>query len=120
MAKATFNDRAYGSFKENVAGALVGKESYLVEFAPGTRNIQLYTATAGRPPIGVIFERLEGSSYYSIRMLGRAASCRMIASGNIAANAQVKGANGGTIVQANTGDNCVGVSADGTAHVAND
>lgn len=120
MSKALYNDRAYESFLAAVPANLVGKAGYLVEFAPGTRTIQLYTATAARPPIGVLFQNLEGDTYWNVRMIGRAASVRMIASGNIAANAQVKGANGGTIVQANTGDNCIGVSVDGAAHVAND
>lgn len=115
-----FNDRAYQSYLAAVPANLVGKEGYLVELVPGTRNIQLYTATGGRPPIGVLFERLEGDTSWNVRMIGRAASVRMVASGNIAANAQVKAANGGTIVQANSADNGIGVSVDGLAHVAGD
>lgn len=120
MPKATYNDRAYQTFPAAVPANLVGKEGYLVELAPGTNTIQLYTATAGRPPIGVLFERLEGDINWNVRKIGAAATVRMIASGNIAAGAQVKAANGGTIVQANSADNAIGVSVDGVAHVAND
>ena len=120
MAKQTYNDRAYASFKENVAGALVGKEGYIVELAPGTGNIQLYTATAGRPPLGVIFERLEGDNNYSVRLFGCAGSVRCIASGNIPANGQVQAVNGGTVQTVATGNAAIGFLMDGVAHVAND
>lgn len=120
MPKAMFNDRAYASFKAAVPANLVGKEGYIVELAPGTSTIQLYTATGGRPPLGVLFERLEGDTAWNVRLFGRAGSCRMVASGNIAANAQVKAANGGTIVSGNQGDSCIGQCIDGVAHVAND
>ena len=53
MPKQTYNDRGYASFKEAVAGALVGKEGFIVELAPGATTIQLYTATAGRRLLGV-------------------------------------------------------------------
>lgn len=120
MSKATYNDRAYETFAAAVPANLVGKEGYVVEIIPGTKTIQLYTATAGRPPLWVLFQRLEGGADWSVRKIGAATSVRMVASGNIAANAQVKAVNGGTIVQANQGDTAVGISADNLAHVAND
>lgn len=120
MGRATYNDRAYASYPADVPANLVGKEGYLVELVAGKNTIQLYTATGGVPPIGVLFERLEGGTDWSVRKLGAATSCRMIAGGNIAANSQVKANAGGTVVQANGGDKAIGVLFDGVAHVAND
>jgi hypothetical protein len=120
MAKASYNDRAYQSFTANVPADLVGKEGYVVELVAAKRTIQLYTATSGVPPLGVLCNRLEGDTAWNVRLLGRAASVRMVAGGSIAANAQVKAANGGTIVSASGGDKAIGVSIDGTAHVSGD
>jgi hypothetical protein len=118
--KQTFNDRAYESFPAAVPANLTGKAGYLVELVPGTRTIQLYTATTGRPPVGVLFEVLEGDTTWNVRMIGRAASVRMVAGGNIAANAQVVGQNGGTVGQATSGQQALGVAIDGAAHASGD
>src|SRR5271165_5267339 len=120
MAKAMFNDRAYASFAAAVPANLVGKEGYVVELVPGTRTIQLYTATATRPPLGVLFERLEGDSIWSVRLIGRASTVRVVAGGNIPANGQVQAAAGGTVTSCATNGPAIGVSVDGLAHVAND
>ena len=120
MAKANYNDRAYASFVADVPANLLGKEGYVVELVPAKKTIRLYTATAGIPPLGILFQRLEGSNAWSVRMIGRAATVRVVAGGNIAANAQVKASNGGTVIAANQGDAAIGFAVDGIAHVAND
>jgi hypothetical protein len=122
MSKATYNDRAYASFAAAVPANLVGKEGYLVELVAGAKTIQLYTATGGVPPLGVLMERLEGDTNWSVRLLGTAATFRAVCGGNIAANGQVKANAGGTIVAATAGagNPTIGFLLDGVAHVAND
>jgi hypothetical protein len=120
--KTGYTDRGYYSFTAAVAGALEGKEGYLVELVPGTRTIQLYTATAGRSALGTLFQHLEGDdNTWNVRLLGKGGTVRMVASGNIQQGLPVKGANGGTVIQAATGDKAMGVLVGpSAAQVAND
>jgi|GEM_PF-3790949 2-keto-4-pentenoate hydratase len=118
--KTPYTDRGYASFVAAVPANLVGKEGFLVELIPGTRTIQLYSATATIQPIGTLFERLEGDTVWNVRLLGKQGTSRMIASGAITTGHAVKPVNGGTVVQANTGDTAIGVFVGEKNAVAND
>ena len=102
MAKQTYNDSPYQTFTANVPADLIGKESYAVELVPGTNNIQLFTATAGRPLLGWLFARLEGDVNWNVRLAGKGGTVRCIAGdGSIGqAPCYVKAQNGGTMVAA--------------------
>jgi hypothetical protein len=106
MAKQTYNDSPYQSFAAAVAANLVGMEGYAVELVPGTQTIQLYTATAGRPLLGWLFERLEGDVNWNVRLAGKGGTVRCIAGdGSIGQNpCYVKAQNGGTMIAAVSGN----------------
>jgi hypothetical protein len=111
MAKQTYNDSPYQSFPANVPADLVGKEGYAVELVPGTNNIQLYTATAGRPLLGFLFERLEGDTNWNVRIAGKGGTVRCVAGdGSIGqAPAYVKAQAGGTMIAAASGNLAHGI-----------
>ena len=104
--KQTFSDSPYASFPAAVPANLVGLEGYAVELVPGTTTIQLYTATAGRPLLGWLFERLEGDVTWNVHLIGKGGTVRAVAGdGSIGqAPCYVKAQNGGTMVLANSGD----------------
>ncbi len=106
MAKITYVDTAYRQFESNVADALVGKEGYVVEIVAGNK-IQLYNAGI---PIGVLFQRLEGSQAWSVRLFGKGGTLRAIAGGAINSPAYIKPAAGGKMVAGGSGDKCQGVA----------
>jgi len=110
MAKQTFVDGPYKSFPAAVPANLVGMESYAVEMVPGTNTIQLYTGTAMRPPLGWLFERLEGDLNWSVRLIGKGGTVRAIAAdGTIGqAPAAVQIAAGGGMTLCNSGGNAHG------------
>lgn len=116
MAKQTYVDTAYRSFEENVAGALVGKEGYVVEITAGNK-IQLYNAGI---PIGVLLQRLEGSNAWAVRLFGKGGTCRAIAGGAINTPAYVKAAAGGQMVAANSADKCHGIAISPAVAAQND
>lgn len=123
MAKQTYVDSPYKAFPAAVPANLVGMEGYAVELVPGTNTIQLYTATAGRPLLGWLFERLEGDVNWNVRLCGKGGTVRAIAGdGSIGqAPAYVKAQNGGTMVAANSGDLAHGFKhSPSVADVAND
>lgn len=92
------------SFVENVKDALVGKEGFPVEIVAGTLNIQLLNAGI---VIGSLFERLEGSQAFQVRLRGPIT--KAVAGGAIAAPAYVKwSANG--LVAAGSGDKAHGIA----------
>ena len=107
MAKQTYVDTPYRSFEANVAADLVGKEGYVVEIVAGSNKIQLYQAGI---PIGVLQQRLEGSSAWNVRMFGKGGTLRAVAGGAINAPAYVKAAAGGQMVAAAQNDKCHGVA----------
>lgn len=111
MPKQTFSDTPYASFLAAVPANLVGLEGYAVEQVPGTQTIQLYTATAGRPLLGFLFERLEGDTAWNVRLAGKGGTVRAVAGdGSIAqAPCYVKAQNGGTMILANSGDLAHGI-----------
>jgi hypothetical protein len=106
MAKITYVNTAYRSFEENVAGALVGKEGCVVEIVAGNK-IQLYNAGI---PIGVLYQRLEGSNAWDVRLFGKGGTLRAIAGGAINCPAYVKAQAGGLMIAAGSGDKCHGVA----------
>jgi hypothetical protein len=121
--KQTYNDSPYQSFPAAVPANLVGMEGYAVEIVPGTNTIQLYTATANRPLLGWLFERLEGDVNWNVRLAGKGGTVRCIAGdGSIGqAPAPVKAQAGGTMVAAGNGANAHGMKINPVvADVAND
>jgi hypothetical protein len=86
-------------------------EGYAVELVPGTTTIQLYTATAGRPLLGWLLERLEGDVTWTVRLAGKGGTVRAIAGdGSITqAPCYVKAQNGGTMVLATSGNQAHGI-----------
>ena len=111
MAKQTYNDSPYQTFAAAVPANLVGLEGYAVELVPGTNTIQLYTATAGRPLLGWLFERLEGDINWNVRLAGKGGTVRAVAGdGSIGtAPAYVKAQNGGTMIAAVSGNLAHGI-----------
>jgi len=110
MAKQTYVDSPYKSFPAAVPANLVGLEGYAVEMVPGTNTIQLYTATAGRPLLGFLFERLEGDVNWAVRLIGKGGTLRAVAGDGTIGQAPcwVKAVNGGTLSLATAGQNAVG------------
>lgn len=106
MAKTTYHDSPYKSFAAAVPANLVGQEGMMVELVPGTQTIQLYTATGGRPPLGWLFQRLEGDTAWNVRLIGKGGTVRAIAGdGSITqAPCYVKAVNGGTMALATSGN----------------
>lgn len=111
MAKQTFVDSPYKSFPAAVHANLVGMEGYAVEMIPGTNTIQLYTATAGRPPLGWLFERLEGDVNWSVRLIGKGGTVRTVAGDATIgqAPAAVSIAAGGAMTACASGGNAQGL-----------
>jgi hypothetical protein len=111
MPKQTYNDSPYQTFPADVPANLVGLDGYAVEMVPGKNTIQLYTATAGRPLLGWLFEKLEGDTNWNVRLIGKGGTVRCIAGdGSIPqAPCYVKAQNGGTMVLANSGDQAHGM-----------
>lgn len=123
MAKQVYSDSPYKSFPAAVPANLVGMEGYAVELVPGTNTIQLYTATAGRPLLGWLFERLEGDVTWNVRLIGKGGTVRAIAGdGSIGqAPCYVKAQNGGTMVAAVSGNLAHGTKVSpAVADAAND
>jgi hypothetical protein len=116
MAKITYVDTAYRSFDSDVADALVGKEGLVVEITAGNK-IQLYNAGI---PIGVLFQRLEGSQSWSVRLFGKGGTLRAVAGGAINSPAYVKVAAGGKMVAAASADKCQGVAIQPAVCALND
>jgi len=123
MAKQTYVDSPYKSFPAAVPANLVGLEGYAVEIVPGTNTIQLYTATANRPLLGWLFERLEGDVTWNVRLAGKGGTVRAIAGdGSIGqAPCWVKAQAGGTMVACGNGGNANGIKhSPAGADAAND
>jgi hypothetical protein len=103
----TYIDGPYRAFTADVPANLIGMEGYLVEqTAIGT--IQLYTATPMRPPVGTLFERLEGSNAWKVRLIGKGGTVRMVAGGAITLPAFVKANTGGTVIAASSTNAALG------------
>jgi len=118
MAKITYTDTPYKPFQADVPDNLVGKEGYAVEIVGGgNNNIQLYNAGI---PIGVLFQRLEGSAGWNVRLFGKGGTLRAIAGGAINAPAYVKVQAGGKMIAANSADKCQGVAIYPDVMAAND
>ena len=108
--KITYNDSPYQTFVAAVPANLVGMEGYACELIPGTDTIQLYSATAGVPLLGWLFERLEGDVNWNVRLCGKGGTVRAVAGGALAqCPAYVKAAAGGQMVTANSADKAHGV-----------
>ena len=105
MARQTYNDSPYQSFPANVAADLLGKDGYAVELVPGSNNIQLYTATAGRPLLGWLFEKLEGDINWNVRLAGKGGTVRCVAGDGSIGQAPcfVKAQAGGTMIAGTSG-----------------
>jgi hypothetical protein len=101
MGQESYTDGKYKAFEASVPANLNGKEFYYVEMIGGTNKIQLQTNGVA---VGVIYNQLEQSNFFNIRLLGCGGTYKVKTSGAIAHLAYVKGANGGTAVtQGGTG-----------------
>src|SRR5690242_10014888 len=104
----TYQDGNYREFDENVAGALDGKEGYVVEtLSDGT--IQLFSAGANFAN-GVVFNKIKkGATQVNVRLLGKNGTVKMVASGAIATGGRVTPVATGTVVAAQAGDRTIGI-----------
>lgn len=92
-------DGPFRTFTEEVAGALTGKEGYLVELG-STGGVQLFTTGKA---IGVIEGKLQGENAVNIRLLGKGGTVRMVQGEAIALGARLIGASGGKVTTLTTG-----------------
>jgi hypothetical protein len=99
-----YTDWPMYSFPENVTDALVGKEGYPVEIVQGSLNIQLYNAGI---PIGVMFERLEGSQAVKVHLRGPIR--KAITTAALQCPCYVKYAANG-LAAGGSGDKCCGIA----------
>lgn len=115
MSKSFITEYPKYSFKEAVAAALVGKEGLPVEIADAdAQTIQILNAGIY---VGVIYERLEGSSAYLVHTRGPIR--KAIAASAINAPAYVKMTATG-LAAANSADKCVGIAISPKTIAAND
>ena len=87
---ATYIDRSYRTFQEEVAGALNGKQFLLVEPGAADNTVKLNTAAGNE--IGAMFEKLQPVPEdvdVSIRLLGGSGTVKVVQSGAIAYGAKV-------------------------------
>jgi hypothetical protein len=89
----TYSNGPSRTFVEEVAGALTGKEGYLVELG-STGGVQLLTSGI---PIGVVEGKLQGDSAVSVRLLGKGGTVKMIQSASVALGARLIGGSGGKV-----------------------
>lgn len=116
--KQSYTDGPYRTFSEEVAGALDGKEGYVLELG-ATGGVQLYTNSA--KPIGVMVGKLQGSGVtdINVRLLGKGGTVKVVQGGAIAVNSRVKPANGGkVVVSAGGGERCIGLKIQPVANAA--
>lgn len=85
----------FAPFEADDPDDLIGKEYHYVELVSGSRKIQLVDSGAA---IGVLENRLEGGSDWTVRLLGCGGTYKVKTSGAIAHLASVKAASGGTAV----------------------
>lgn len=103
MPKQTYNDSRYQTFTEDVAGALNGKEGYLVELT-ATGTIQLFNAGI---PIGWYQGKLQGSNDCKVCMFGP--TTLAVQNGAIVVGTRAKGAAGGKLTALGAAGRSVGV-----------
>lgn len=111
----TFTDGPYRTYKAAVAADLIGKENLVVEQVAGAETIQLFTNGI---PLGTLFQRLEGSDQWTVRLLGKGGTLKAIAGGAINSPAYVKPANGGKVVAAAQADLAIGIKTSPVAAAA--
>ena len=96
----TFIDGAYRAFEPVTLADLVGKEGYMVELTSAGK-IQLYSGSSGVLPIGVLSQTMGPSGgWWTVRLLGKGGTVRMIASGAITIGTAVRVASGGLMAAA--------------------
>jgi hypothetical protein len=111
--KQSFTDEAYRTFPEEVAGALDGKEGYILELG-ATGGVQLYTNSL--KPIGIMHGKIQGGNDINVRLLGKGGTVKVIQGGAIAVNNRVMPANGGkAVIGAGAAQRCIGLKIQGQA-----
>lgn len=115
MGYESFEDGPYRAYKAAVAADLLGKEKYLVEQVAGAETIQLFTSGI---PLGVLHQKLEGDDVWSVRLLGKGGTVKVIANGVIATPAYVKAENGGKVVASSSTNLSIGVKTSPVADAA--
>lgn len=111
----TFTDGPYRTYKAAVAADLIGKEGYVVEQVAAAETIQLYTNGI---PLGVLHQRQEGSDQWTVRLLGKGGTVKVVAGGAINTPAYVKPSNGGKVAAAASADLAIGVKTSPVAAAA--
>ena len=105
----SYVDQGYRTYTEHVAGALDGKEMYVVELASDGR-VQLYTGAGASPALGVAFQKLKpGAVDVQIRLLGKSGTVKVVQNGAVACGARVAAVSGGKVGAANPGDRVIGL-----------
>lgn len=89
----TVTDGAYKTFTADVPGDLAGKEFHLVELKSNGK-IQLLNSGV---PVGVLYQRLEGGEDWSVRLLGKGGSVKVIQNGAVTPGSRVKPIAGGKV-----------------------
>lgn len=115
--KQSYTDGPYKTFTEEVAGALDGKEGFILEQG-STGGVQLYT-TSGKP-LGVMMGKLKaGSTDVNVRLFGKGGTVKVVQGGAITHNSRVMAANGGkAVVGSGAAQRCVGLKLQPVANGA--
>ena len=104
--KVTTIDNAYRTFEAAVPGDLAGKEDYLVQVT-SAGLIELYTNGVA---VGVLHQQLQGDTEtWSVRLLGKGGTVRVIQNEAITPGTRVKGLTGGKVVALGASGRSLGV-----------
>ena len=109
-----YSDESYRTFTEETPGQLTGKEGCLVELtANGT--IQLLTTGIA---IGVVFQKLQGSSDVTIRMLAKEGTVKVVQAGAIPIGSRVRAKVNDGRVEVGTAGRSIGIKISPTTNGA--
>ena len=92
-------DGPFRTFVEEVAGALTGKEGYLVELG-STGGVQLLTTGIA---IGVVEGKLQGENAVTVRLLGKGGTVKLVQGGSVALGSRLLGGSGGKVTTLTSG-----------------
>jgi hypothetical protein len=111
-----YSDSPYKTFTAEVPADLVGKEGYLVQLVATKNTIELFN---GGLAIGVLQQRLQGSSDWTVRLLGKGGTVKVVQDGAIAVGGRVKAANGGKVTPLGASGRSLGIKLSPAANGAN-
>lgn len=108
----TTQEGPYLTFAEGTAGALTGKEYFVVELDAPENSVKLFSATAGTVAVGALpatSKRQPGDTEVTVRMFGRGGTVKLKQSAAIAKGARLKAVAGGQVATAAAGDRSIGI-----------